>query len=40
MARPRKPAPMSNPAPLSKFEKIISNGAEWTMAAQDLVVLQ
>jgi len=31
---------MSNPAPLSKFEKIISNGAEWTMAAQDWVVLQ
>lgn len=31
---------MTVPAHLAKFEKIIPNGAEWTMAAQDWVVLQ
>ncbi len=34
------PIQTANPAHLSKFERILLNGAEWHLAAQDWVVLQ
>jgi hemolysin activation/secretion protein/AraC-like DNA-binding protein len=40
MAKLSQSARMAVPAHLAKFEKIIPNGAEWIMAAQDWVVLQ
>ena len=40
MARLSEPTQMTGPVHLSKFERIILNGAEWRLAAQDWVVLQ
>ena len=40
MAKPSESTGMVIPAHLCKFEKIIPNGAEWNMEAQDWLVLQ
>jgi hemolysin activation/secretion protein/AraC-like DNA-binding protein len=40
MAKLIRPAPAAIPAPLTRFERIIPNGAEWTLAPSDWVVLQ
>ncbi len=40
MAKLSEPIQLSNPAHLSKFERIILNGADWHFTAQDWMVLQ